>query len=1055
MNKEEIRIEEESFHDRHDSLIKFLVDNIVDLKLEYEIVLLKPNYKHLIISSVNDNDVSILGKEEFSDSIDNYNTYNLELSYLKIHVHNNFDETFRKIFEQYLEENMLTYDNLIHVCIMVKDAGEGFEQILEKNLPFVDKWTVLDTGSTDQTILTIKKVFKNKRGKLYEESFINFRDSRNRCLDLADQFDANDFGNPCVFNIMLDDTYYLEGNIRQYLSSKRCVKDIDSFHIYIRCDEGEYASNRICRSSSKLRYIFTIHEVIQNYDNNLENISSDIAFIRDEVNEYMKNRTKERKIGDVILLENEISEDPEQPRNYFYLAQTYISLENYEKAVEFYLKRIKFLDTGNREEVTECYYNCGLLGDQHLNWPWNKCEYYLNKCHIHEPRKPDALYYIGYHYVFYGEEEKGYKYFKKAFELGNPNIFNLFIRDKEIYNNKLPLYMLPLCHKYSDYKIGFQAAERYLLNNPLNDVVISWLNIYRLLSHNETYTKMYKKDTGENYKPVICFVADGNFREWNGNSIYEEGVGGSETYIIEMARNLAKIGKYEVHVYCKCGDKKGKFDDVYYEDVGYYVKFLREKVIHTVIISRYSQYIPVTYKNGVDNVILVCHDLIQAGQIFLNIDNLKILCMSDWHKEYYLDVNKHPIFKNITEVFPNGINISDFPINKIRKRRYSFIYSSFPNRGLLNLLKMFPFIKRIYPEAILNVFCDLENEYVLSVSKDEIEEIKKLLKSQKDYIFNHGWVSKSVLNSYWMKSEIWIYPCKFQETFCITALEAAASKTLAITNNLGALQNTVGNRGVIIPGDPSNNEWFKSLINVLQQYYDNSEPFKKLIEENRRWAEEHDWEKLSKIFESKFIKRMNYAGMLNWTVDVPKGSQKPFMEVLSTLMGKSANILEIGTYVGTSAINIIKLLPDCQMTVIDKWKNYEENKSITNKLEESDIEDKFYVNLNIAEIEPERINVIKRDSKSVLLDMYKKEEKYDFIYIDGDHRCFECYTDIILSWELLKKGGIIAMDDYLWQPEQNNTFVNKPHEAINHFIEENEKNLRLLHKGYRVFIQKI
>ena len=39
---------------------------------------------------------------------------------------------------------------------------------------------------------------------------------------------------------------------------------------------------------------------------------------------------------------------------------------------------------------------------------------------------------------------------------------------------------------------------------------------------------------------------------------------------------------------------------------------------------------------------------------------------------------------------------------------------------------------------------------------------------------------------------------------------------------------------------------------------------------------------------------------------------------------------------------------------------------------------------------------------------------YDFIYIDGDHTNEGVFIDSVLSFPLLKNGGIIIFDDYLW-----------------------------------------
>ena len=41
-------------------------------------------------------------------------------------------------------------------------------------------------------------------------------------------------------------------------------------------------------------------------------------------------------------------------------------------------------------------------------------------------------------------------------------------------------------------------------------------------------------------------------------------------------------------------------------------------------------------------------------------------------------------------------------------------------------------------------------------------------------------------------------------------------------------------------------------------------------------------------------------------------------------------------------------------------------------------------------------------------------ESYDFVYVDGCHLATCAIADIILSWDLLKTGGILIIDDYGW-----------------------------------------
>ena len=43
------------------------------------------------------------------------------------------------------------------------------------------------------------------------------------------------------------------------------------------------------------------------------------------------------------------------------------------------------------------------------------------------------------------------------------------------------------------------------------------------------------------------------------------------------------------------------------------------------------------------------------------------------------------------------------------------------------------------------------------------------------------------------------------------------------------------------------------------------------------------------------------------------------------------------------------------------------------------------------------------------------DEYFDFIYIDGSHQAPDVLFDALLGFELLRVGGIMVFDDYLWQ----------------------------------------
>ena len=214
------------------------------------IVLYSDNYDNIDETFLNQyNCIILTGKSEKLLKTGLYqNIYELTDSHLALYIPYALDEEFKRKFYYYLNNEKFFYDNLIHLCIMVKNGGAQFEDMLKKNMGLIDRWTILDTGSTDETIDIINRTLVGvKRGELFQEPFINFRDSRNRLLNIA--------GTACKYTLMIDDTYIIEGDLRSFLKEIRGDQFGDSYSLYIKSDDVEYATNRIVKTEKKLRYL--------------------------------------------------------------------------------------------------------------------------------------------------------------------------------------------------------------------------------------------------------------------------------------------------------------------------------------------------------------------------------------------------------------------------------------------------------------------------------------------------------------------------------------------------------------------------------------------------------------------------------------------------------------------------------------------------------------------------------------------------------------------------------------------------------------------------------
>lgn len=79
---------------------------------------------------------------------------------------------------------------------------------------------------------------------------------------------------------------------------------------------------------------------------------------------------------------------------------------------------------------------------------------------------------------------------------------------------------------------------------------------------------------------------------------------------------------------------------------------------------------------------------------------------------------------------------------------------------------------------------------------------------------------------------------------------------------------------------------------------------------------------------------------------------------------------------------------------------------------------------------------------------------YNAIYIDGSHLGSDVLQDAVLSWGLVKQGGLIIFDDYHFE------FPNHPHQntrvGIDAFLTVFQDKIKIIYKGDRqVFLEKI
>ena len=159
-------------------------------------------------------------------------------------------------------------------------------------------------------------------------------------------------------------------------------------------------------------------------------------------------------------------------------------------------------------------------------------------------------------------------------------------------------------------------------------------------------------------------------------------------------------------------------------------------------------------------------------------------------------------------------------------------------------------------------------------------------------------------------------------------------------------------------------------------------------------------------------------------------SQCYFLELI-TKISKSKKILEIGTFTGLSTLSMALGLPeDGRIIALDK--NSETNikaKEFFKKAEQD-----------------KKIKTIINPALDTLNELKKENSIFDIIFIDADKENYKDYYN--RSFDLLKRGGLIIIDNVLWHgevaDEKNNKKFTNIMRNFNTFVKNDERTEQII-----------
>lgn len=218
----------------------------------------------------------------------------------------------------------------MQLCLnmIVRNESAIIERCLRSTLPHVSCYVICDTGSTDDTIACIRRVFDEAGipGEVHTCAFVDFSQARNEALERCRR-------SPLAFDAIL----LIDADMELVVTDPRWRETLRGEAYLLRqVTQGDFAywNMRIMKRTLDARYVGVTHEYLAV---NAERNRLEGAHMFDHSCGSSHAVKHER---DLALLTRAHEQNPTDPRTLFYLGQTLREMGRHAEAIAMYERRI-------------------------------------------------------------------------------------------------------------------------------------------------------------------------------------------------------------------------------------------------------------------------------------------------------------------------------------------------------------------------------------------------------------------------------------------------------------------------------------------------------------------------------------------------------------------------------------------------------------------------------------------------------------------------------------------------------------------------------------------
>lgn len=469
------------------------------------------------------------------------------------------------------------------------------------------------------------------------------------------------------------------------------------------------------------------------------------------------------------------------------------------------------------------------------------------------------------------ELDGGHSYQDIEFTHRLRNLFNF----KWIADNTNPSYRIDGGHKIIDKMKLLENVENNSKNifkkyeNGSKDPINNWnlIEKYKLNKENKMKIAIILGEMSVGNRPL----------DFHFNNIFDSsrGLTGTDLSYVMIAKELQKLG-HDIHLFTIHAQPDNKPD--IWNGCKLYNYDDRNTIIDETFDIALSLNEPNVFLNiNTKPVRMVWQFLNDFTYCFIGINNYidHWIAVCEDHKDHLSHQKGFPNESN-WDIIPLGCDPSWYEDKRVYGR---VVWTSSADRGLHNLLEMWPRIKLAVPEATLKIFYHFEYGSLFNIEPDDkltnvdtvemanrlryiVETVKRLKPLGVEHCKS---ISRNQMAKELSEASVFAFPCDTvakTEGYSISTLEGHASNTVVVMTDQDCLGSIYKDSGCIMFESPVRNkleDFSDAVIKGLtdKQFADN------IIEKCMDFASKRTWSKIAGQLEEVMLNHPKYKERLN------------------------------------------------------------------------------------------------------------------------------------------------------------------------------------------------